>query len=265
MDNYKMDKFSKCIGCGYCCLQSPCAVSVSVYGITSLCPALHWNEYRKRYLCSIFKIAVNQFSDEGCSSSLNSWRKGVRTGHVKKKYRKHVERRLEIEKERASETQTIAVSGKGKLYELLVKERKSVKDTANILQCSVESVQYAIKKLKITIPLPKQRTLAAKKDRWKQMGLTKRKLIKLYNTERKTLGEMAKILDCGKDLLQSAMDEYGIPRRHKMAYKGVQTSVYAPEKEIKWIETIASREHKSQSEIIREGLKLVIQKYAQTA
>ncbi len=247
-----MDKFSKCVGCGYCCLQSPCAVSVSIYGITGLCPALHWRESRKRYLCSIFKVAVKQFSDEGCSSSLNSWRKEIKI-------------RVEAE-QKANEISKVSICSKGRLFELLVNEKKTLKKTAQILQCSEYHVKNAAEKLGITLLKRKQRIEQDKIARWEKQGLTRENLWKLYNTERKTLGEMAIILDCGKDLLQSAMNEFKLPRRHKMPEgKGVITSVYAPEKEIKWIETIALREHKSQSEIIREGLKLVIQKYARSA
>jgi len=250
--NYKTDKFAQCVGCGYCCLKAPCAVSVKIFGVTSLCPALSWRDYRNRYVCSIFKLAVSQFSDEGCSSSLNSWRKT-----------KKIHRREKQELEAKKVKPVVAVENRGLLYEMIVDEKKSFTTIAKTLKCSISHVQHFAEEMKIPVIENKDRVHDAKLKRWKKKGLTKDNLNKLYHQERKTLIEIASITDSGKDVVIKAMKEFGIKRRHRMAFHGVNTSVYAPENEIKWIEEIAMRENKSQSDIIREGLQLVIQKYAQ--
>lgn len=68
-----------CVGCGYCCIKSPCVKSVlNDYGY---CIYLFWGVTSNRYLCSkgildhlFFKEAS---MGEGCCSNLNDWRKNV--------------------------------------------------------------------------------------------------------------------------------------------------------------------------------------------
>jgi hypothetical protein len=201
-------------------------------------------------MCSIFKLAKVQFSDEGCSSSLNTWRKDVK--------------RRKGEEEKAKKIAVkVLVNHQGLLYEMLVKQKKSYLSVSKILKTYTRSVRYASELLGFPELTKKKRCQAEKKLNWEKKGLTKMNLTKLYHVEKNTLVEIAKMLGVGKDAVIEAMKVHGINRRHKMNFRGVNTSVYAPEKEIQWIEEIASRENKSQSEIIREGIQLVIKKYAQ--
>ena len=75
----------KCVGCGYCCLKAPCSISVGLFG-KDKCPALNWSEKKGRYIC-LLVIDPSYKGDaykkdlaigEGCSSSLNTWRKDVK-------------------------------------------------------------------------------------------------------------------------------------------------------------------------------------------
>ena len=67
----------QCIGCGYCCLELPCAQSIRKDG-RKICSALDWNGLR--HLCSLVneqnptlhaELAIGQ----GCASPTNLWRK----------------------------------------------------------------------------------------------------------------------------------------------------------------------------------------------
>jgi hypothetical protein len=68
----------ECVGCGYCCLKAPCALSVRIHGyMQEKCPALIWSG--TRYLCRY----ADHFKTElaigaGCCSALNSWRQEVK-------------------------------------------------------------------------------------------------------------------------------------------------------------------------------------------
>ena len=83
-------KIKKCIGCGYCCMKSPCEASLRLYGSIKECPQLIWNEQTNRYNCNLMLLPglIGQgyreelFAGTGCCSSLNSWRLDVkkRTG-----------------------------------------------------------------------------------------------------------------------------------------------------------------------------------------
>ena len=80
-----------CVGCGYCCIKTPCDVSRRLYGggITE-CPQLTWEEDDNRYSCGLMRIygdvgrgyRKELYAGEGCCASLNSWRNDVqrRTG-----------------------------------------------------------------------------------------------------------------------------------------------------------------------------------------
>ena len=71
-------EFPQCVGCGYCCLKAPCAISVDVYkGKREPCPALYWNG--SMYRCGLAKLWTDELAiGAGCSSSLNTWRQDVR-------------------------------------------------------------------------------------------------------------------------------------------------------------------------------------------
>jgi len=69
--------FPACVGCGYCCLKAPCAVSIEVYGQIDRCLALYWNG--SMYRCGLAKLWTEELAiGAGCSSSLNDWRQDVK-------------------------------------------------------------------------------------------------------------------------------------------------------------------------------------------
>jgi len=69
-----------CVGCGYCCLTAPCLVAVLrgvvlKHGVR--CPYLYWGG--TRYWCGLAGTMWWELDlEEGCCSSLNTWRKDVR-------------------------------------------------------------------------------------------------------------------------------------------------------------------------------------------
>lgn len=84
---------SECVGCGYCCLKTPCVAAVRLYGsgITE-CPKLVWNETAQRYFCDLMLIPgpvgdgyrEELYAGAGCCCGLNSWRKDIRKRTGKK-------------------------------------------------------------------------------------------------------------------------------------------------------------------------------------
>ena len=70
-----------CIGCGFCCVNTPCPLAVKMYnlssfygGVTASCPALSWNG--KRHMCANAEQYGGQLAiGEGCRASFNSWRR----------------------------------------------------------------------------------------------------------------------------------------------------------------------------------------------
>lgn len=78
-----MDKREECVGCGFCCIKSPCMTSKRIYGNgIRECPELEWDG--KRYICKLcFEDILGEiyreelFIGTGCSSNLNSWRKEI--------------------------------------------------------------------------------------------------------------------------------------------------------------------------------------------
>jgi hypothetical protein len=57
MGKYPEDAATKpCVGCGFCCRQAPCALSVRIYGGGPKCPALVWDG--KRYWCKIISHPI---------------------------------------------------------------------------------------------------------------------------------------------------------------------------------------------------------------
>lgn len=77
-------KTTPCVGCGYCCIKTPCDASRRLYPGASHCPQLLWLD--DRYECGLMKIAglvgegyrQELHAGEGCCCSLNDWRKNVK-------------------------------------------------------------------------------------------------------------------------------------------------------------------------------------------
>ena len=77
-------KTQPCVGCGYCCMKTPCDASRRLYPGATICPQLFW--VLDRYECGLMKIAglvgegyrEELAAGEGCCSSLNSWRQDVK-------------------------------------------------------------------------------------------------------------------------------------------------------------------------------------------
>ena len=75
-----------CIGCGYCCMSTPCDVSRRLYKSADICPQLQWHEDKGRYFCGLMLLPGNiglEYRKElhagaGCCSNLNSWREDVK-------------------------------------------------------------------------------------------------------------------------------------------------------------------------------------------
>lgn len=75
-----------CVGCGYCCIKTPCDASRRLYGNVKECPQLLWDENRSRYLCGLMIIGglvgegyrKELYAGAGCCCGLNSWRQDVR-------------------------------------------------------------------------------------------------------------------------------------------------------------------------------------------
>ena len=69
-----------CVGCGHCCKKAMCMLGVVELGRTELdCPYLYWHVEDNRYYCRIYNRETwLVVFGEGCSSSLNSWRKDVK-------------------------------------------------------------------------------------------------------------------------------------------------------------------------------------------
>jgi len=74
-----------CKGCGFCCRKAQCAVSVNIYGKVDVCPALIWDEGKRRYWCKACQVAgelgakykAELYIGEGCCCGLNSDRKNI--------------------------------------------------------------------------------------------------------------------------------------------------------------------------------------------
>jgi len=82
---------SKCLGCGYCCMQAPCIRSQMYYaGAYQPCPGLKWDENADRHWCALVlksdesglkfmpTIRVDLGIESGCCSGLNNWRYDIK-------------------------------------------------------------------------------------------------------------------------------------------------------------------------------------------
>ena len=74
-----------CVGCGFCCIKSVCALGQMWYGVepTDRCPGLVWRE--DRYRCNLIEERPNDESlkielavGAGCCCGLNTWRRKVK-------------------------------------------------------------------------------------------------------------------------------------------------------------------------------------------
>jgi hypothetical protein len=71
-----------CVGCGYCCIKSPCNTFMthSTHTFTKWrgCPGFRWDG--TRHWCGLMlkdeKLKEQEHVGKGCCSSLNSWRRG---------------------------------------------------------------------------------------------------------------------------------------------------------------------------------------------
>ena len=76
----------KCVGCGYCCIKTPCDVARRLYPGVRSCPQLLWIEEDNRYKCGLMMISgpigveykKELYAGAGCCSALNSWRQDVK-------------------------------------------------------------------------------------------------------------------------------------------------------------------------------------------
>ena len=77
-------KDNKCVGCGYCCLKTPCDAARRLYPNATECPQLIWTG--KRYECGLMKLPgligegyrKELYAGEGCCCGLNSWRRDIK-------------------------------------------------------------------------------------------------------------------------------------------------------------------------------------------
>ena len=74
----------ECVGCGYCCIKTPCAAALRLYPGTKQCPQLLWLD--GRYECGLMKISDpigaeyrrELYAGSGCCCGMNSWRQDVK-------------------------------------------------------------------------------------------------------------------------------------------------------------------------------------------
>jgi len=79
-------KIKSCVGCGYCCLKTPCEAARRLYPGVTECPQLEWDESEGRYFCGLMRLPgligegyrKELYAGAGCCSNLNSWRNDVK-------------------------------------------------------------------------------------------------------------------------------------------------------------------------------------------
>jgi hypothetical protein len=85
MDDLEIGRIRSCVGCGFCCIKSPCSAGARLYGSAVVrCASLEWRE--TRYYCKLMELPGSQgesYREElsagaGCCSNLNSWRTDVK-------------------------------------------------------------------------------------------------------------------------------------------------------------------------------------------
>jgi hypothetical protein len=69
----------KCVGCGYCCWEMPCALAIELHGSITTCPELVWDGNRNRYKCAVIDIRrIRGDTNEFCCHPENRWRLNVK-------------------------------------------------------------------------------------------------------------------------------------------------------------------------------------------
>jgi hypothetical protein len=77
---------SECVGCGYCCMKTPCDAARRLYPGVTECPQLEWIEDKGRYVCGLMMLPgllgenyrKELHAGAGCCAGLNTWRKDVK-------------------------------------------------------------------------------------------------------------------------------------------------------------------------------------------
>ncbi len=77
-----------CVGCGFCCIKTPCHVAMRLYPGVKHCPQLQWNG--SRYVCGLMILAdplgaeyrKQLYAGAGCCCTLNDWRRDVKKREV---------------------------------------------------------------------------------------------------------------------------------------------------------------------------------------
>lgn len=83
MNEKDIGKIRECVGCGFCCIKSPCDASRRLYPGATRCPQLEWID--DKYRCGLMLIQgpvgagyrEELYAGAGCCSGLNSWRQNV--------------------------------------------------------------------------------------------------------------------------------------------------------------------------------------------
>jgi len=74
------EKFSPCVGCGYCCSKRACPLGET--DGRGICTSLYWNEDKQMYRCRLVEsnrhFAMWLYVGAGCPSNLNTWRRDVK-------------------------------------------------------------------------------------------------------------------------------------------------------------------------------------------
>lgn len=83
--NDGIGKIRDCVGCGFCCIKSPCGAAQRLHNrFIEKCPELHWNG--SRYTCKLMEkegeLGENYrrelYAGDGCCCNLNDWRRDVK-------------------------------------------------------------------------------------------------------------------------------------------------------------------------------------------
>lgn len=79
---------AECVGCGFCCIKTPCHVAMRLYPGVKHCPQLQWEG--SRYICGLMTLQGDLGADyrkqlyagDGCCCSLNTWRRDVKQREI---------------------------------------------------------------------------------------------------------------------------------------------------------------------------------------
>ena len=90
------------------------------------------------------------------------------------------------------------------LQKLYVKEGRTIREVAKILDCSRETVRRSCKEFGVPLRRPGNRKLEE---------INKTALRKLYVKEGKTVTDIAKIFDCSVGVISHRVKEFGLKKR----------------------------------------------------